>query len=64
PNGTTFNCNQSRTNLDFGGPQLDHLGPVPFSPWTEERLVWTVFCCKICHTYITHMYLGDHYPDS
>ncbi|KAF8218884.1 hypothetical protein L208DRAFT_1562011, partial [Tricholoma matsutake] len=23
-----------------------------------------VFCCKICCTYITHMYLGDHYPDS
>ncbi|KAF8236916.1 hypothetical protein L208DRAFT_1250053, partial [Tricholoma matsutake] len=37
----TSNRNQSRTDPDIGGPQLDPLGPVLIGPWTEKRLVWT-----------------------
>ncbi|KAF8218821.1 hypothetical protein L208DRAFT_1346960, partial [Tricholoma matsutake] len=41
PNGATGNRNQSRTDLDIGGPQPDPLGPVLIGPWTEKRLVQT-----------------------
>ena len=58
----TADHNQSKTDLNIEGTELNHLGPVFCSPWHPFRPILTVFFLhKISCTYINHLYLNYYY---
>ncbi|KAF8219073.1 hypothetical protein L208DRAFT_1343736 [Tricholoma matsutake] len=54
------NRNRSKTDPDIAELQPDRIGPVHISPWTKKNQFEPTFCCKICCTNITHIFLNNN----